>query len=174
MKIKRYVLVLINTYQLINLVVSYLSCLLFVCYLLLLIGICNRKDICGTKSIFCSEQSSSLKPTDGGPYFACFCSSALFLIGQKCPEEMPTSTSSTKETIISTKITTNDPVTTTVDTNSTTAIPIITTTTPSVNNTTTPSVNNTTTQKVITCDSSHLYIGKILIILLNLVYFLNK
>jgi len=120
----------------------------------LLIGICNRPGICGPQTAICSEQSTVFGPIHNKSHYACFCSSGLFQIGKSCPEEITTITSPMTETTTATSIETTNHVT-------------ITSTKDTI-----------TTTMVVRCEersiSSHLYIEPILIILLNLVYFVNK
>ncbi len=115
-------------------------------YLFLLIGICNRKGICGPQTAECNETSTDR--TENKAYFSCNCPSNLLLIGQKCPEDTTT--------------------TTTVFISNTTTVPNPSTS--SAKKSTTSSMQTGTK-----CDSSsHLFVEPMLIILLNLVYFFNK
>lgn len=128
-----------------SLVLLYLSFSTY--YLFLLIGICNRKGICGPQTATCNETVvfDSIKKIS---HFACICSSTFILIGDKCPEETVNAT--------------------TVFISNTTAV---------TNPTSTSTKNSisSTMQTDTKCNgNSHLFVEPILIILLNLVYFVNK
>ena len=91
-------------------------------------GICDRTNICGPSSDFCSEQStlSTYVPSPSPPnstFFACFCPSGFFLIGQPCPE-ITTTTTTTSTVTTSTTTSTSTPLPTTTTT--TTPLPVVT------------------------------------------------
>ncbi len=122
----------------------------------MLIGICNRKGICGPQTAECNETSTDL--TENKAYFSCNCPSNLVLIGEKCPEDTTTEDTTTEDTTTAT----------TVFISNATTVP----------NPSTSSTKRSTTSSMQTgtiCDSSsHLFVEPMLIILLNLVYFFNK
>ena len=101
---------------------SPLSSLLSLCMSCL--GECDRPNLCGSSSEFCSEQSNlfshvpSSLPSNS-TFFACFCPQGLFQIGQPCPE-LTTTTTSTSTSTSSTSTTSS----------STSSTVIVTTTTP--------------------------------------------
>lgn len=153
MIIKRFVLVLINNYRkLINLVVSFFSSIEILYPFQILRGICKRPGICGPESAKCSETSDSFQHTADGPYFACFCSSNSVVIGNKCPDDVPISS------------TTLNPLTSSGEMSSI-----------SSTSTTKKSSSSSTCPKCDTrSNSSHLFIQPIFILFFNLLHFLNK
>ena len=128
------------------------------CHFFFHIGICNRAGICGPKNAKCSEISTTFKPNENGPHFACFCSPNSFFIGKKCPDDTSVSTNATtapaRTTTESSKLT-----------NSTNFSSTSTTTKPG--NSTCPKCNNGSS-------SSHLSITTMFIILFIFFQFANK
>ncbi len=117
----------------------------------------------------CSEQSFFTIPTKERSYFTCFCASGSVSINEKCPEEITIDSNTTTASIGKTTNIIN-----------TTNILEISSTTSNKENNTVSTKNSTTTitPTVTKCkdnsSSSHLYMKPMLIILLNLVYFVNK
>jgi prepilin signal peptidase PulO-like enzyme (type II secretory pathway) len=162
----------------------------------LLIGICQREGICGPKSAICSEESTSFSSYNITSRFGCFCSSGFYKIGEKCPDEIDTTTPfiiSTEEistvsiliTTVRGEITDDTNVTNEITTNtfptdaSTQGTSIAPTTTDSINisltiTTETPTMPTTTIKCGCRSCSSRISIKTFLIILLNLVYFVNN
>ncbi len=117
----------------------------------------------------CSEKPFVTLSTKEISHFACFCASGSVSINEKCPEE----------TTIDSNITTAS-IGETTNIIDTTNILEISSTTPTEENNSVSTNNSTTTitPTVTKCKdssrSSHLYMKPMLIILLNLVYFVNK
>ena len=149
----------------------------------MLIGICYRKGICGSQTDRCSEKSTSFNTINNNKgYFACFCSSNIYLIGEKCPEEPIVDYNTTTVVISKTTNIINVTTTSIIDMTNTNTISLITqikdNNTTSMKQPTTTTTTTTTIQIETECknrsSSLHLCMKSMLIVLLSLVYFVNK
>ncbi|CAF3469434.1 unnamed protein product [Rotaria socialis] len=139
--------------------------------------ICHRENICGSKEAFCSEESTFFITTNTSFHYACFCQSDLFLVDKKCPENIVDETTSSINLIEET--TNPNTMSTTVFIEETTKTFSMTSTnlieeTSIIPSTESSKTTTTTTTVVNSSMNSYQFLKIYFVILLNIVYFLNK